>query len=513
MYKFKAGELEAICSSVEYKIQENLLDKIPIPTMHLLVESALEETEPRVAKSYRDYRNYKVDFVNMLDNVYRKAQSVMYIGDKKNSNTDSKLVATRRSLIYNHLNSELYKKFFLSREEFQACREGYIYVHDMSSRRDTVNCCLFNMTEVLTGGFEMGNLWYNEPKILDTAFDVIGDVVLSTASQQYGGFTVPEIDKILEPYARKSYKKHKNELISLLKETKGELDSRDMETIEKTALKKFKREFEQGFQGLEYKLNSVGSSRGDYPFITITLGLGRKPFEKMAAITALEIHMGGQGKPGGKKPVLFPKIVFLYDESLHGPGCELEDVFNAGVECSMKTMYPDWLSLTGDSYVAEAYKKYGVVISPMGCRAFLSLWFERGGTKPADDDDKPIVVGRFNLGTIFLHLPMIYTKAQKESRDFYEVLDYYLEMIRKLHKKTIEYIGEMKASTNPVAYCEGGFYGGRLKPTDKIKSILAPCTISFGITALNELQELHNRKFLVEDGAFALEVMEYINKK
>lgn len=280
MYKFKAGEFEAICSSVEYKIQENLLDKIPIPTMHLLVESTLEETEPRVAKSYRDYRNYKVDFVNMLDNVYRKAQSVMYIGDKENSNTDSKLVATRRSLIYNHLNSELYKKFFLSREEFQACREGYIYVHDMSSRRDTVNCCLFNMTEVLTGGFEMGNLWYNEPKILDTAFDVIGDVVLSTASQQYGGFTVPEIDKILKPYARKSYKKHKNELISLLKETKGELDSRDMETIEKTALKKLKREFKQDFQGLEYKLNSVGSSRGDYPFITITLGLGRKPFEK-----------------------------------------------------------------------------------------------------------------------------------------------------------------------------------------------------------------------------------------
>lgn len=513
MYKFKAGEFEAICSSVEYKIQENLLDKIPIPTMHLLVESTLEETEPRVAKSYRDYRNYKVDFVNMLDNVYRKAQSVMYIGDKENSNTDSKLVATRRSLIYNHLNSELYKKFFLSREEFQACREGYIYVHDMSSRRDTVNCCLFNMTEVLTGGFEMGNLWYNEPKILDTAFDVIGDVVLSTASQQYGGFTVPEIDKILEPYARKSYKKHKNELISLLKETKGELDSRDMETIEKTALKKLKREFKQDFQGLEYKLNSVGSSRGDYPFITITLGLGRKSFEKMAAITALEIHMGGQGKPGGKKPILFPKIVFLYDESLHGPGCELEDVFNAGVECSMKTMYPDWLSLTGDSYVAEAYKKYGIVISPMGCRAFLSLWFERGGTKPADDDDKPVVVGRFNLGAIFLHLPMIYAKAQKESRDFYEVLDYYLEMIRKLHKKTIEYIGEMKASTNPVAYCEGGFYGGRLKPTDKIKSILAPCTISFGITALNELQELHNRKSLVEDGAFALEVMEYINKK
>lgn len=513
MYKFKAYELEAICSYVEDKIQSNMLEEISIPTMHNLVESALEEIEPRVAKSYRDYRNYKTDFVSMLDNVYRKAQSVMYIGDKENSNTDSALVATKRSLIYNHLNKELYKKFFLTTEELKACKDGYIYIHDMSSRRDTMNCCLFDMETVLTGGFEMGNLWYNEPKSLDVAFDVIGDVVLSTASQQYGGFTVPEIDKILEPYAQKSYKRYTEELSDLIMTSKGEITEDDKKLIEETALKKLKREFEQGFQGLEYKLNSVGSSRGDYPFITITLGLGRKPFEKMAAKSALEVHMKGQGKPENRKPVLFPKIVFLYDESLHGPGGELEDVFNTGVECSMKTMYPDWLSLTGDSYVAEAYKKYGVVISPMGCRAFLSLWFERGGAKPADDNDKAVVVGRFNLGAISLHLPMIYAKAKKESKNFYEVLDYYLEMIRNLHKKTIEYVGEMKASTNPVAYCEGGFYGGHLKPSDKISSILKPCTVSFGITALNELQELHNRKSLVEDGAFAIEVMEYINKK
>ena len=84
-------------------------------------------------------------------------------------------------------------------------RDGYIYIHDMSARRDTMNCCLFNVQEVLKGGFEMGNLWYNEPKTLDVAFDVIGDIVLSAASQQYGGFTVPNIELILEPYAEKSY--------------------------------------------------------------------------------------------------------------------------------------------------------------------------------------------------------------------------------------------------------------------------------------------------------------------
>ena len=302
-------------------------DEITVPQMHNLVESALERIKPEVAKSYRDYRNYKTDFVEMLNSVYKKAQSIMYIGDKENSNTDSALVSTKRSLIYNQLNKELYQKFFMTVEELQACRDGYIYIHDMSSRRDTMNCfhkdtrfitsegvksfadyhdgdeitvlthkgnwkkavvrsygyqplqkitfkrglsdpvyvyatknhrwilkdgsettdlkigdklidtpivnnsdygdktwfvdniesspensnvkvwcleveddhsfvleggiptgncCIFDIKTVLTDGFEMGNVWYNEPKSLNTAFDVIGDVTFAAASQQYG---------------------------------------------------------------------------------------------------------------------------------------------------------------------------------------------------------------------------------------------------------------------------------------------------------------------------------------
>ena len=506
---FTNKENQQICAFVKEEIRKQNLQEVPIAIMHNLVEGALDHVNPAVAKSYRDYRNYKTDFVKMLDEVHRKSQSIMYIGDKENSNTDSALVATKRSLIFNQLNKELYKKFSLNKEELQACKEGYIYIHDMSARRDTMNCCLFDIAAVLKDGFEMGNLWYNEPKTLGVAFDVIGDIVLSTASQQYGGFTLPEIDKVLAPYAELSYQKYLQE----------ELDKQIHYNVcepayaEEIALKKVKREFEQGFQGWEYKLNSVGSSRGDYPFVAMTIGLGQNRFEKMAAITMLEVHQGGQGKTDNKKPVLFPKIVFLYDENLHGEGCILEDVFNAGVECSRKTMYPDWLSLTGDGYVAQMYKKYKKVVSPMGCRAFLSPWYEQGGLSPANEADKPVFVGRFNVGAISLHLPMIYAKAKHENRDFYEVLDYYLELIRKLHLKTYDYLGEMRASTNPLAYCEGGFYGGHLKPHDKIKPLLKTATASFGITALNELQQLHNRKSLVEDSTFALEVMEYINKK
>lgn len=502
--KFTKDEERKICQYVVDKVNELEADEIPIPIMHNIVESALEQVKPIVAKSYRDYRNYKQDFVRMLDDVYKKSQSIMYIGDKENANTDSALVSTKRSLIFNQLNKELYQKFFLTTEEIQACRDGYIYVHDMSARRDTMNCCLFDVQNVLTGGFEMGNIWYNEPKSLDVAFDVIGDIVLSAASQQYGGFTVPSVDLILEPYAEKSYKRNLEKYKRL---------GVDDEKAEEESYNDVVKEYEQGFQGWEYKFNTVASSRGDYPFITVTAGTGTGRFAKLATITMLRVRKEGQGKKDHKKPVLFPKIVFLYDEKLHGPGGELEDVFNAGVECSAKTMYPDWLSLTGKGYVASMYKQYGRIVSPMGCRAFLSPWYERGGMHPADDQDKPIFVGRFNIGAVSLHLPMILAKSRKESRDFYEVLDYYLNLIRQLHIRTYAYLGEMRASTNPLAYCEGGFLGGHLKLTDKIKPLLKSATASFGITALNELQELYNGKSLVEDGEFALEVMEYINKR
>ena len=502
--RFTDAENCQICQHVVDKVDEMGLTEVPISLMHNIVESALEQVKPIVAKSYRDYRNYKQDFVRMLDDVYKKSQSIMYIGDKENSNTDSALVSTKRSLIFNQLNKELYQKFFMTTEEIQACRDGYIYVHDMSARRDTMNCCLFDVAHVLQGGFEMGNIWYNEPKTLDVAFDVIGDIVLSAASQQYGGFTVPSVDLILEPYAVKSYDRNVKKYVGL---------GIAQEKAEEVAYQDVVREMEQGFQGWEYKFNTVASSRGDYPFITVTAGTGTGRFAKLATICMLNVRRRGQGKKECKKPVLFPKIVFLYDENLHGPGKPLEDVFEAGIQCSSKTMYPDWLSLTGKGYVPSMYKKYGKIVSPMGCRAFLSPWYERGGMHPADEDDVPVFVGRFNIGVVSLHLPMILAKARHESRDFYQVLDYYLELIRQLHIRTYAYLGEMRASTNPLAYCEGGFLGGHLKLTDKIKPLLKSATASFGITALNELQMLYNGKSLVEDGQFALEVMEHINAK
>ena len=488
------------------KLLETQTTNPTVEQLHSCCEAALERVNPLVAKSYREYRDYKREIIHILDKVYKDAQVITYIGDKDCANMDSALVTTQRCLIYNSLNKELYKKFFLTSAEIEACKDGYIYIHDMSARRDTMNCCLFDMAHVLKDGFEMSNIWYTEPKGLQTAFNVMGDVIINTTAMQYGGFTVPEVDTVLKKYAKLTYDKYYEEYL----EIKGK------EFINEAcdyAWKKTIRECEQGYQGVEYKLNTVSSSRGDYPFVTFSFGVDTDKFAVMIAQTILNVHKEGQGKKGFKKPTLFPKLVFLYDKNLHGKGKELRDSFLCAIECSKKTMYPDYLSLTGEGYVPEMYKKYGRIISPMGCRAFLSPWYERGGMDPADADDKPVFIGRFNIGAISLHLPMILAKAREEQKDFYEVLDYYLQMIRKIHIRTYRYLAKRKASTNPLAYCQGGFYGGNLNPEDSIESVMKSCTASFGITALNELQVLYNGKSIVEDGEFALEVLKYINDK
>lgn len=510
------------------------------------------------------------------------------------------------------------------------------------------------------------------------------------------GFTVPRVDEILSKYAEMSYNNYYKERYDMYLDDYGDSVDKAKEVATIYAEEKTYRDLEQGFQGWEYKFNTVSSSRGDYPFTTITIGVGTDKFSKMAAIACLRVRGNGQGKPGFKKTVLFPKLVFTYTRDLHGPGKELEDLFYEGVKCSSRSMYPDWLSLDGDTTIAEMWHTYGEVIAPMGClsgdtiitienngeiksisfeelwddvsngkidtvngiecqpntvgdkylyamptelkitdsfgnqssmtnvlaiqrnyctkwikiklksdygiihelkctldhpfpvitdrgferlqacelgigdripfadefakqikdgvilepvvgtvvsyefieeegysydvttasdrfdangvvvhncRAFLSPWYIRGGMKPEDEDDRPVFTGRFNIGAVSLHLPMILAKARQENKDFYQVLDYYLELIRNLHKRTKAYLSEMRASINPLAFCEGGFYGGHLKLTDKIAPLLKSATASYGITALNELNRLYNEKSIYEDGEFPLEVMRYINNK
>ena len=511
--KLTSEEEGKFLSLLESALTKRTNNVIRTSYLHTLIEKYLQEVAPDVAVSYMNYRSWRMSQAERWHSIYGKCTELMSYSEdedslalkKQNANADATLSSTKKCFFADYTAEEMYDEFFLTQKEKQALKDGYIYAHDKNARLlYAINCCLFRAGYVMENGCEINGVWYNKPTTLSKAFAVLGDLILSSASQQYGGFTVPRIDTILVQYAEKSYSTYLEKYLNLgVSEEKAKQQAHDDVVTE----------MYDGFQGLEIKLNTVASSRGDYPFTTFTLGLDTSEWGKIASIACLETRKKGQGAPGHKKPVLFPKLVFLYDENLHGKGKILEDVFEAGIECSANTMYPDWLSLTGEGYVPSIYKKYGIAISPMGCRAFLSPWYERGGMEPADENDKPVFEGRFNIGALSLNLPMILAKSQKDGSDFYENLDYYLNMIRHIHCRTYDYIGNMRASSNPVAFCYGGILGGNLKPTDKIAPLLSSATASFGVTALNELQQQYNGKSIYEDGAFALEVIIYINNK
>ena len=304
-------EMSDIINNVEKRIAKTELEEISVDQIHNYVEQAIKTVNPIVAESYMDYRNYRKDALAEYEQLIQEADNIRYnIDEKENSNKEGTLASTKQALIRSGFEKNEYMQRFLTREERQATKDGYIYPHDMDMRLDTVNCSLFDIQTVITGGFEMGNMWYNEPKTLDVAFDVIGDVVLSAASQQYGGFTLPEIDFVLEPFAEKSYKIYVEEYNKLVKDLGMDIDSdRIKKKANAYAMDKIQRDFEQGFQGWEYKFNTVASSRGDYPFTTLTFGRNTSKFGKMACKSCLKVRMKGQGKDGFKKPVLFPKLV------------------------------------------------------------------------------------------------------------------------------------------------------------------------------------------------------------
>ena len=106
--------------------------------------------------------------------------------------------------------------------------------------------------------------------------------------------------------------------------------------------------------------------RGGVKVTTFSFGIDKSEFGQMVTEVILKVRMNGQGKEGFKKQVLFPKLVFIYDENLHGKGKELEHLFDKATLCSSKAMYPDYLSVSGEGYLGDMYKKYGRVISPMG---------------------------------------------------------------------------------------------------------------------------------------------------
>ena len=484
---------------------------VTVAELHELVIAVLSFLQyKQVAEAYAEYRYYKTTYARTFEQLRQDADDVLRLGDRENANYDSSLVSTKGSLIKGYLTKSLYKQFYLSGKEKALIERGDIYIHDLRDMiLGCINCCLFDIGHVLKDGFEMSNVQYSEPKTVLSALQVIGDITLVATAQQFGGFTLPELDKVLLPYVMKSLAAARHKYADL---------GLDADTIARVTARDVERELEQGFQSLELKLNTVPCSRGDFAFTTITFGQWdpakfseeeRHWLMKISSIM-LQVRRNGHGKDG--KPVVFPKLVYLYDEKQIAEDKASSELLDEAVKTSAQCMYPDYLSLSSENgSVSEIFQKYGAITSPMGCRAFLSLWQNEAG--------EAITVGRCNIGAVSLNLPIILKLAQLRHpdswrTDFWRILDERLEFIRAFFKKRYDIIRNQKCSSNPLAFTQGGFYEGTKSPDDRVGDLVRYMTASFGITALDEATYLWSGQRLVEEGGdFSASVLRHLKEK
>ena len=361
-YNISRSQALSVADACKRKINS----QTPTSKLHSIVIKTLDEMGfSEISEAYQEYRDYKNSYAKSWEQLKSDADTIIFLGDKENANFDSSLVSTKGSLIKGSLTKELYQQFYLSKTEKFLTKRGDIYIHDL---RDmifgSVNCCLFDIGNVLKDGFEMSGVKYSEPKSVLSALQVIGDITLVATAQQFGGFTLAEIDKVLLPYVKKSFKNHCLKYAEL---------TTDEQKIEEFARKETIRELEQGFQSLELKLNTVPCSRGDFAFTTLTFGqwdINLDNQDKFWLKTIGETILNTRKRGHNGFMVVFPKLVYLHDSEQIEKDRYSSELFDRAVETSATCMYPDYLSLDGSpevNKVAQEYKNYGTIISPMGC--------------------------------------------------------------------------------------------------------------------------------------------------
>lgn len=380
----------------------------------------------------------------------------------ENANKDSKVIPTQRDLLAGILARHYAKHYILPRDVVTAHERGEIHYHDLDYAPffPMFNCMLIELEGMLQNGFHMGNAEIDTPKSITSATAITAQIIAQVASHIYGGTTINRIDEILAPYVTKSHAKH----VATAKQW-GIAD------IDSYAMAMTTKECYDAFQSLEYEVNTLHTSNGQTPFVTLGFGLGTSWESRLIQQSILKNRLAGLGKQ--RKTAVFPKLVFAVKEGLNRqPQDPNYDIKQLALECATKRMYPDILNYDQVVKVTGSFK------TPMGCRSFLSAYEENG---------ELVHDGRNNLGVVSLNLPRIAIEAKGDEQRFYTLLDERLAMAKKALMTRIARLENVKARVAPILYMEGAC-GVRLKADDNIAEIFrhGRASISLGYIGLHE---------------------------
>ena len=470
----------------------------------LVIEAIQRMGAYRVATNYTVYR-YKRKLARHQNTTDEDILKLIGGANKEmaeeNSNKDTSIASTQRDYIAGIVSRDVTSRLLLPEDVSQAHKDGILHFHDADYFISPIfNCCLINLRDMLDNGIVVNGKMIETPKSFQVACTVTTQIIACVASNQYGGQSVDVCH--LGKYLRYSRDKYRRKITQALGEV--ELNSA---VIEKLVDERVRTELSSGIQTIQYQLNTLMTTNGQSPFVTLFLYLrDDDPYIEENTMIIEEILKqrieGIKNEAGVYITPAFPKLVYVLDENNCLKGGKYDYLTELAAKCSAKRMYPDYISA---KKMRENYE--GNVFSPMGCRSFLSPW--------KDENSNYKFEGRFNQGVVSINLPQIGLAVQGDMEQFWIEFDRRLELCKKALMCRHKALLGVKSDVSPIHWQYGAI--ARLKKGETIDKYLfgGYSTISLGYIGLYELTYLMTGQSHTQgDGLkFALQVMQHMKDK
>ena len=498
--KISEEKIEQIVRYIEDRNKKRMLVE---DIQDIIEQKLMAQGKFVLAKRYIIYR-YTRELVRRANTTDDSILSLIKNSNKdvmeENSNKNATVASTQRDLIAGEVSKDLTKRLLLPEKIMKAHEEGILHFHDADYFVQPIfNCCLINIKDMLDNGTVMNGKLIESPKSFQVACTVMTQIISAVASSQYGGQSVDV--RHLGKYLRKSYNKYKKNI----QEEFG--DRFDEDTLEALVQNRLKDELKSGVQTIQYQINTLMTTNGQSPFVTLFLNLDpNDEYVKENAMIIEEILRqrleGIKNEMGVYVTPAFPKLIYVLDEHNCLKGGKYDYITELAVKCSSKRLYPDYISA---KKMRENYE--GNVFSPMGCRSFLSPWKDENGNYKFE--------GRFNQGVVSINLPQIAICARCNESEFWKLLDERLDLCYEALMCRHNALMGTVSDVSPIHWQYGAI--ARLKKGEKIDKLLLNgySTLSLGYIGVYEMTKLMRgvSHTTPEGQEFAVKVMQHLRDK
>lgn len=504
------SEVKACERATKKEISQIIQDILALNKNRLLVEDIqdfIEESLMKLghfdlARKYILYR-YNRALIRKANSTDESILSLVKNCNKdvmeENSNKNARVASTQRDLIAGEVSKDITRRLLLPPEISKAHDEGVFHFHDADYFVQPIfNCCLINIKDMLEHGTVMNAKLIEEPKSFQVACTVVTQIIAAVASSQYGGQSVDI--RHLGKYLRVS----KNKIEKMIREAEPTLSD---DVVKKLVDKQLKVELASGVQTIQYQINTLMTTNGQSPFVTLFLYLDKDdPYLEETAMIIEEIlkqrYQGIKNEKGVYVTPAFPKLVYVLDELNCLEGGKYDYITKFACKCSAKRLYPDYISA---KKMRENYQ--GNVFSPMGCRSFLAPWKDENGNYKFE--------GRFNQGVVSINLPQVAIVANGDMDKFWKILDERLDLCFKALMCRHNHLKGVVSDTSPIHWQYGAI--ARLDKGEVIDPLLygGYSSISLGYIGVYEMTKLMTGVSHTDPKGeeFALKVMKHLRAK